>query len=70
MIAFHHKFNVDEFHQTSNFTKWFTSHVEGKTINEDGEKTFNVAPEHMLLFSENTAIFNGFKFRDIRSGGG
>jgi len=62
MTAFHHKFNVDEFHQTPKFTKWFKNHVKGKTINEDGEKTFNVAPEHMLLLSDNTAIFNRFKF--------
>ena len=62
MTAFHHRFDVFEFHEATAFSEWFESHVSETTINEGEEVRFQVAPEHMLLLSDGTAIFNRFKF--------
>jgi len=74
MKAYHHNFDVFHFHQQPLFKDWFNEHIDNEIINEPTENAndsvvivseeneFQVAPEHLLLLSDNTAIFNRFKF--------
>ena len=49
MSAFHHKFDVSQFHETPLYNEWFKSHVGETSISEEEDSLFQVAPEHMLL---------------------
>merc|ERR1712154_252003 len=61
MKAFHHKFDIFEFHEEPIFDDWFEKHIKRNTINEE-EQDFKLSPEHLLLLSNNVTIFNRFKF--------
>eukprot|EP01083_Nonionella_stella_P173948 601654_1 len=60
MRAYHHKFDVFEFHEEARFNDWFAAHVANNT--DVGSEEVHVSPQHLLLLSHNVAIFNRFKF--------